>query len=876
MRLGGKFLLLLLLPAVSACGDGGGGGGDDASSAGAAVSGTASKGPLRNADIKRFQLTAGGFAGTPVLPAETTTPDGNFSTTPSAVALLLETSDGDFLDESDPAINKRRIDFGPDEGLLGIQPGDNSTSNVAITPITTALVLKSRREAGGSGFLVVFENNRAIAQQVFSFDVVTTLPTDPTSPTGTTAQKQYAMVLGGVAQAINSAAVRLGMPAPDFDLIWAVMEDLSDGRLDGEVDGSPVVVGSGPAVLPDDIKLNAEINRFRNNNAAHYQNVPLVVVNENTWSQSGGEPGGPAPVNDNFADAVTAPIPVPFTINVDTTGANTESSEPQPCGSIGATVWYNWTPNFTGTAIINTLGSSHHDPVLAAYTGGTLANLVAQACDDDRLFFVQALQSQITFDVSAGTTYRIQAGGFSAEVGNLTINFDRDSDDDDLGDAREAGLGTNPNNFDTDGDGLSDGNEVNDYGTNPLAPDSDGDGLTDRYEVDHGLDPLVADSCLPPPHGMVTWYPGDNHADDIKGTHHGGFMDGASPVAGTYAPGQVAEAFSFDGANDGVATNLDVQPSAMSSVTWDAWVYPTRVNHPAAQAILSADDGGFDRQVGIRENTGNFYVHTGDTGGGTWEPTSVDVNQWQHVAVVYTPTDIKFYKNGQEFSFGMPATGQASNNRLHIGKNPFSGSGGQYFQGLVDEVEVFDRALSQPEIEAIYGIGDGGKCKPSCVGSGSDLWQHTNFAGFASTGLISGSNESDMFGATTSSIEPGVALFKNNQPAGFAHSIRWELASPVTISRFTLLATHDANPSNPERAMNRFRLYSCSTLACSSPQVVYDSPVVVPYGTNSQLAKCLNVLPITSKFFKAEFMQALPGHPSNGGPRIVELDGFGP
>jgi len=52
--------------------------------------------------------------------------------------------------------------------------------------------------------------------------------------------------------------------------------------------------------------------------------------------------------------------------------------------------------------------------------------------------------------------------------------------------------GTDPNNADTDGDGLSDGDEINVYHTNPLNPDMDGDGLSDKWEVDHGLNPTVA------------------------------------------------------------------------------------------------------------------------------------------------------------------------------------------------------------------------------------------------------------------------------------------------------------------------------------------------------------------------------------------------
>ena len=71
-----------------------------------------------------------------------------------------------------------------------------------------------------------------------------------------------------------------------------------------------------------------------------------------------------------------------------------------------------------------------------------------------------------------------------------------DTDGDGLSDADEINIhGTDPNNPDTDGDGLNDGDEVNIHGTDPLNPDTDGDGLTDGAEVNvHGTNPLLADT----------------------------------------------------------------------------------------------------------------------------------------------------------------------------------------------------------------------------------------------------------------------------------------------------------------------------------------------------------------------------------------------
>lgn len=73
-----------------------------------------------------------------------------------------------------------------------------------------------------------------------------------------------------------------------------------------------------------------------------------------------------------------------------------------------------------------------------------------------------------------------------------------DSDHDGLTNEQEATLGTNPNNKDTDGDGLSDYDEVVKYKTNPLKADTDGDGFPDGQEVKSGYNPLGPGLCTRP------------------------------------------------------------------------------------------------------------------------------------------------------------------------------------------------------------------------------------------------------------------------------------------------------------------------------------------------------------------------------------------
>ena len=76
---------------------------------------------------------------------------------------------------------------------------------------------------------------------------------------------------------------------------------------------------------------------------------------------------------------------------------------------------------------------------------------------------------------------------------NPTMPYE-DPDRDGLTNLQEYQLGTDPNKADTDGDGLSDGDEVNKYHTHPLLADTDGDCIPDGVEIQNGTDPLNAAS----------------------------------------------------------------------------------------------------------------------------------------------------------------------------------------------------------------------------------------------------------------------------------------------------------------------------------------------------------------------------------------------
>ena len=129
--------------------------------------------------------------------------------------------------------------------------------------------------------------------------------------------------------------------------------------------------------------------------------------------------------------------------------------------------------------------------------------------------FEVALSDAVTLDFSGGYTFTLSDdlnkynnhddpdiqgkydGYYSAGIGLIFVNGSgsSDKDGDGLTKREEKELGTDPDNADTDGDVLKDGEEVRTYFTNPLITDTDGDGLTDGEEVKtYSTDPVKADT----------------------------------------------------------------------------------------------------------------------------------------------------------------------------------------------------------------------------------------------------------------------------------------------------------------------------------------------------------------------------------------------
>jgi hypothetical protein len=108
------------------------------------------------------------------------------------------------------------------------------------------------------------------------------------------------------------------------------------------------------------------------------------------------------------------------TLTGSNSGASKETSEPNHGGNRGGrSVWVKWTAPSSGTLTVNTFGSSF-DTTLSAYTGTSVGSLTSRGSNDDS---GGVLQSQVSFSVTAGTTYSIAVDGYNGASGNITLNW---------------------------------------------------------------------------------------------------------------------------------------------------------------------------------------------------------------------------------------------------------------------------------------------------------------------------------------------------------------------------------------------------------------------------------------------------------------------
>jgi hypothetical protein len=226
--------------------------------------------------------------------------------------------------------------------------------------------------------------------------------------------------------------------------------------------------------------------------------------------------------------------------------------------------------------------------------------------------------------------------------------------------------------------------------------------------------------CDPVPSGIISWWPGEGNANDIIGTNNGILDNGV-----TFTDGVVGEAFHFNGSNQDVQIpySTSLEPTNITVECWvklDALASPVS-QYPGLQYIVFKQNSrggnfeGYDLEKNRINGQDVFRFQVTSVYGQQVPAASTTISQpgiWYHLAGTYDGTTVKIYVNGV-----LEGTAEAGF-PMNFGTEPvYFGTTGQGFdgrlEGALDEVSIYNRALSTNEIAAIYQAGSEGKCQPT-------------------------------------------------------------------------------------------------------------------------------------------------------------------
>jgi hypothetical protein len=214
-------------------------------------------------------------------------------------------------------------------------------------------------------------------------------------------------------------------------------------------------------------------------------------------------------------------------------------------------------------------------------------------------------------------------------------------------------------------------------------------------------------SPVPAPNGLIGWWAGDGDRLDSSGNgNHALMHNGAG-----FGVSRVGQGFVFSGVDDFAVIGPDPIFNTVTGVTLETWVN-TPTPDTSTNGVSPMIVGKFGSYLLGKSPTGNPYFQIHTTGSGSivnaLEPLQANVPT--HIAGTYDSStgEVRIYVNG-ELRNSSTASGELISNTNGI--NIASVNPASFFTGQIDEVSLYNRALSAAEIAAIANARHAGKLK---------------------------------------------------------------------------------------------------------------------------------------------------------------------
>jgi hypothetical protein len=203
----------------------------------------------------------------------------------------------------------------------------------------------------------------------------------------------------------------------------------------------------------------------------------------------------------------------------------------------------------------------------------------------------------------------------------------------------------------------------------------------------------------PAPTGLVAWWPGDGNARDALGVNHG-----VSAGHATYGPGSHGSAFRIvERSGDLFEFPVANLPTGDTDRTMAFWVRVTFT--PERGQSTLAGYGQFGSEMHAYElgllNKRLYFSNWGDSLATDY--AVLTESEWHHIAVTNTGRMIRLYLDGREIKNGQlqSSINTMDSTRFYLGGLPGLHGSSRQFQGLIDDVRIYNRALTATEIRSV-------------------------------------------------------------------------------------------------------------------------------------------------------------------------------
>jgi hypothetical protein len=276
-----------------------------------------------------------------------------------------------------------------------------------------------------------------------------------------------------------------------------------------------------------------------------------------------------------------------------------------------------------------------------------------------------------------------------------------------------------------------------------------------------------------PTNGLVGYWPFSGNADDVSGNGNNGTVNGATLTTDRF--GNSNSAYNFDGINNHILVSNNSTLSGFADITISFWVnisqFPSESN-PFSGLVAkwygSGNCGGVTDNYACYLRTNNQFV----VGTNQYRnypnmlqtPSNLSTSNWYHFVMVHnSSTGGSIYINGTLVStYNTAGALCSSTNPLYFGCDNGLGTLNRFFDGKLDDIGIWNRALSETEIATIYnGVSYSDTCNNVSGSLTQGLIGYWPFCGNANDYSVNGNNgtvngatlTTDRFGNTNSAYD---------------------------------------------------------------------------------------------------------------------------